>query len=84
MSSSLDKVTKKRDSVRLKSWETLFVTLFSIFSETWVMYSSAIHGLSMFCDWLFLVFSGVFLETAANFPLILNVALILKEKLCKL
>ena len=45
------------------------------------MYSSAIPGLSVFCDWLFLVFSGVSLETSANLRLFLNVAIILKEKL---
>ena len=48
------------------------------------MYSSAIPGLSVFCDWLFLVFSGVSLESAANFLLLLNVAMNLIEKLCQL
>ena len=47
------------------------------------MYSSAIPGLSVFCDWLFPVFSGVSLETATNFLLFLNVAMILREKLCQ-
>ena len=42
------------------------------------MYFSAIPGLSVFYDWLFLVFSGVSLETAANFILFLNVAIIVK------
>ena len=60
------------------------VTLLSIFSETWVKYSSAISELSVFCDWLFLVFSGVSLETTANFLLFLNVAMILRKKLCHL
>ena len=45
------------------------------------MYSSAIPGLSVFCDWLFLVFSGVSPETATNTLLFLNVAIILREKL---
>ena len=44
------------------------------------MYFSANPGLSVFCDWLFLVFSGVSLEAAANFHLFLNVAKILREK----
>ena len=57
------------------------VTLPPISSETWVMYSSAIPGLSVFGDWLFLVNFGVCLETAANFLLFLNVAIILREKL---
>ena len=83
-SSSLDKAPKMRDSVRINSWESFLLTLPSISSETWVMYSSAIPGLSVFCDWLFLVFSGVSLETAAKFPLFLNVAMILREKLCQL
>ena len=45
------------------------------------MYSSAIPGLIVSCDWLFLLFSGGSLETAANFLLFLNIAIILKEKL---
>ena len=75
-SSSLDKEPKMRDSVRLHSWESFSVTLPSISSESWVMYSSAIPGLSVFCDWLFLLFSAVSLETAANFLLVLNVVMI--------
>ena len=47
------------------------------------MYFWVILGSSVFCDWLFLVISGVSLETAANFLLILIVAMILKEKLCQ-
>ena len=61
-------------------WEFFLVTLPSISSETWEMYSWAISGSSVFCDWLFLVFSGVFLKTAANFLLFLNVAMRLGEK----
>ena len=83
-SSSLDKAPKMRDSVRLNYWESFSVTLPSISSETWVMYSPVIPRLSVFCDWLFLVISGVSLETAANFLLFLNVAMILREKLCQL
>ena len=70
-----------RDSVRLNFWESLLVTFSSVSSETWVMYSSAIPGISVFCDWLFLVFSGVSLEIAANFLLFLNLDIILREKL---
>ena len=76
--------TKIRDSVRLKSFERFLVTLPSIFSETWDMYSWAIPGSSMFCDWLFLVFSRVSLETASNFLFFLNVVMIPREKFCQL
>ena len=79
--SSLDKASNMRDSVRLNFWESLLVTFSSVSSETWVMYSSAIPGISVFCDWLFLVFSGVSPETAANFLLFVNVSIILTEKL---
>ena len=72
------------DTVRLNSWESFLVTLPSIFSKTWVIYSSAIPGLSVFCDWLFLVFSGASPETASNFLLFLNVAMTLREKLSQL
>ena len=61
-------------------WE-LPVTLPSISSEIWEMYSWAISGSSVFCDWLFLVLSGVSLETAASFLLFLIVAMILKGKI---
>ena len=83
-SSSLDKAPKMRDSVRLNSLEGILVTLPSISSETWEMYSWAIPGSSVLRDWLFLVISGVSLETAAQFLLFLNVAMILREKLCQL
>ena len=69
-----------RDSVRLNSFESFLVTLPSISSETWEMYSWAISGSSVFRDWLFLVFSGVSLETAAIFLLFLKVAMLLREK----
>ena len=49
-SSSLDEAPKMRDYVQLNSWESFLVTLPSISSETWVMYSPAIPGLSVFCD----------------------------------
>ena len=69
--------------VRLNSFESFLVTLPSISSETWKMYSWAISGSSVFCDWLFLVFSGVSLETAANFLLFLKVVIILRETFCQ-
>ena len=47
------------------------------------MYSSAISGLSVSYDWLLLVFFGAYLETAAIILLFLNVAMILREKLCQ-
>ena len=83
-SSTLDKAPKLRDSVRLKFLESLSVTFPSISSETWAMYSSAITGSSMFFDSLFLVYFGACLKTAVTFPLFLNVAMILREKLCQL
>ena len=83
-SSSLDKAPKMRDSARLNSWESFLVTLPSNSSETWVMYSSAIPGLSVFCDWLFLVFSSASLETAANFLWLPKVSMTLREKPCQL
>ena len=70
-----------RDSVRLNSFESFLVTLSS---ETWEMYSWASSGSSVLCDWLFLLFLGASLETAANFLLILKVAMILREKFCQL
>ena len=81
---SLDKAPKIRDSVRLNSFESFLVTLPSISSETWEMYSCASSGSSVFCDWLFLVFSRVFLETAAKILLIVRVAMILRAKSCQL
>ena len=48
------------------------------------MYSWAILVSNVFCDWLFLVFSVVSLETAANFLLLFKVAKTLREKLCQL
>ena len=48
-SSSLDKTPKMSDLVPLSSWESFLVTVHSISSETWVIYSSVIPGLSVFC-----------------------------------
>ena len=83
-SSSLDKAPKIRDSARLNSFESFLVTLTSISSETWEIYSWGISGSSVSSDWLFLVFSGLSLETTANFRLILKVAMVLREKICQL
>ena len=53
----------------------------SIASETCVINSSLILGTDVFRDWPFLGCSScVFLVTAANFQLILNVAIFLKGK----
>ena len=82
-SSSFDRAPKIRDSVLLNSFESFLVNLPSISSETWEMYSWAISGSSVFWEWLFLVFSGVTLETAASFLLFLKVAMILREKFCQ-
>ena len=72
------------DSVRLNPSESFLVTLSSISSETWEMYCWATPGSSAFCDWVFLVFSGVSLETATNFLLFLKIAMILRKKFCQL
>ena len=73
-----------RDSGRLYFRESFLVTLPSISSETWLMYTSAITRLSVFCDWFILLFSGVSLETAESFFIFLNVTMILREQLCHL
>ena len=82
-SSSFDRAAKIRDSVLLNSFQSFLVTLPSISSETWEIYSWALPGSSVFCDWIFLVFSGVFLETAANFLLFLKIAMILRKEVCQ-
>ena len=82
-SSRFDRAPKTRDFVLLNSFESFLVTLPSISSEIWQMHSWAISGSSVFCDWLFLVFSGVSLETAAKFFLFLRVTMILREKFCQ-
>ena len=81
-SSNLDRAPKMRDSVRLNSWDNFLVTLPPICSETCVIYSSLILGTDVFRDWPFLGFSScVFLVTAANFRLFLNVAIFWREML---
>ena len=79
-SSSFDRAPKIRDSVPLNCLEIFLITLPSISSETWEMFFWAISGSRPFGDWLFLVFSGVTLETAASFFFFLKVAMILREK----
>ena len=79
--SNLDRAPKMRDIVLLNSWDSFLVTLLSISSETWVIYSSLILGTDVFRDWPFLRFSScVSLVMAANFRLFLNVAICLKGK----
>ena len=75
-SSNLDRAPKMRDSVWLNSWDSFLLTLPSISSESCVIYSSLILGTDVFRDWPFLGFSScVSLVTAANFRLLLNVAI---------
>ena len=51
------------------------VTLPSISSKTFAIYSSMIPGADEFCDWMFLGYSCVSLDIAANFSLFLKVAI---------
>ena len=70
-----------RDFVLLNSFDSFLRTLPLISSEPCVMYSSVILGTDVFCDWPFLgLTSYVSLETAANFRLFLNVAVLLEGK----
>ena len=80
-SSSFDKAPKIRDSVLLNSFESFLVTLPSISSETWEIYSWVSSGSRTLGAFPLLVLSGVSLETAANFLLFLNVAILLGENL---
>ena len=84
-SSNLDRVPKMRDSVLLNSWDSFLVTLPSISSETFVIYSLLILGTDVFRDWPFLGCSScVCLVTAANFRLFLNVAVFWTENAMQL
>ena len=74
-----DRAPKIRDSNWLNSWDSFLVTLPSISSDTWVMYSSVIPGTNVFGAWLFLAFSWVSLETAANYRFFVSVAIISEE-----
>ena len=67
----------------LNSLEIFLVTLPSISSETWEMYSWVNSGSSTVCPLLLLLPSGVSLETAANFLLFVNVAILLQGKSCQ-
>ena len=78
------KAPKIRDYIRLNSVESFLVTLTSISSKTWEIHSWTIFGSSVFRDWLFFVFSGISLETAANFLKLLKVDVILRKKFCQL
>ena len=81
-SSSFDKAPKICHSIRLNFWDSFLLTLPSISSDTWVMYSSIIPGTKVFCDWPFLALSWVSPEMAANFRLFLSVVIMRrKEKL---
>ena len=79
-SSSFDKASKKRETVRLNSWDYFLVTLRSISINTWMMYSSFIPWTNVLCDWHFLALSCVSLETAANFCLFLCFAILRKKQ----
>ena len=70
-----------RDSVLLNTWDSSLVILPSIYSVTCVTYSSLILGTDVFRDRPFLgCCSCVPHVTAANFRLILTVAIFLKGK----
>ena len=66
-SSNIDRAPKMRDSIPLNSWDSFSVNLPSFSSETCVTYYSIIPETNVFCDWLFLDYSCVCLEPAANF-----------------
>ena len=79
-SSTLDRTPKMRPSVLLNAWDSFLVTLPSICSETWFMYSSSVLGSDVFRDWPFLGYSsGVSLAAAASFFLFFNVAIFRRE-----
>ena len=79
-SSSFDSAPKIRDSVLLNSFQSFLVILPPISSETWEMWSWVASGSSVFCTLLFLVLSGVSMETAASFLLFRKVAMRLRVK----
>ena len=75
-SSNLHRAPKMRDSVLLNFWDSFFLTLPSISSETCVIYPSLILGTDVFRDWPFLGCSScVSLVPAANFRLFLKVVI---------
>ena len=73
--STLNRAPKMRKFVLLTSWDSFLVTLPSISSDTWVMYSSVIPRMDVFYDWPFLGCSCVCPKTAANFRLLPIVAI---------
>ena len=77
--SNWDSAPKMRDCVRLNSWNSLFVNLPSISSETCVMWSSVIPGAADICNWLLVRRSCVSLAIVAKFCLFLIVAIILED-----
>ena len=80
-SSNLDTAPKMRVSVLLNSWNS-FLAPSSISSETCMICSSLILGTEVFRDWSFLgCFSCVSLATAANFHLLLSVAILFEGKM---
>ena len=79
-SSNSNRTTKMSDSVRLISSDSFLVTLSSISSEIWVIYSSLITGTNVLCDWVFLTLSCDSLDTAANFRLFLSIIIISKKR----
>ena len=68
-SSNLDRAPKMWDYVLQSSWDSFLVTLPSISSVTFAVYSSVIPGADDFIDWLFLVDSCFALDRAATFRL---------------
>ena len=73
---NLDRAHKMRDSVLLNSWDSFLVTLSSMSSETFVIYSSLILGKDVFRDWPLVGCSScVSIVTVATFRLFLNVAI---------
>ena len=73
-----------RDTVQPIPGESFLVTLLSISSKTWVLCFSASPRTGLICDWLFLVFSGVSLETAANFFFLFHFCHISERNACQL
>ena len=81
-SSNLDRAPKMRDSILLNIWEKFLVTLPSISSQTWVIYTSLILGMDVYRDWPFPGCSFcVFLDMITSFHLFLNIAIFRREKL---
>ena len=67
------------DSVLLISWDSFLVTQPLISSKTCIIHPSVTPETNVSCDCLFLAPYYAFLETAANFRLLLSVAISLEE-----